>query len=197
MQEQPAAYDAAALAHDLAEAAPASSHDADSAIGSDHSGGQSGSHAQAPLPSALPKHLNIPSVLARLTLPDEAALASGGAAEGGADMPQQPAQQLAQRQYELRRHIADSLADVLLCAPELLGGDADLIGSGASSGSGSSGGCGEADAAAGQLTGAQDAGSLDAQLVLFQLLSALAAVHGGGGTLGGLQPADVLLHDRQ
>lgn len=132
-------------------------------------------------------------MLARLTLPGEAALASGGASEGGADTPQQPAQQLAQRQYELRRHIADSLADVLLCAPELL----DVISSGASSGSGSSGGGGGADAAAGQLTGAQDAGSLDAQLVLFQLLSALAAVHGGGGALGGLQPADVLLHDRQ
>jgi hypothetical protein len=44
---------------------------------------------------------------------------------------------------------------------------------------------------------AVDARSLDARLLLFQLLSALAGLHGRGKLLGGLQPEDVLLHDRQ
>jgi hypothetical protein len=42
-----------------------------------------------------------------------------------------------------------------------------------------------------------DAGSLDARLLLYQLLTALAELHATGRALGTLQPEDVLLHDRQ
>lgn len=65
--------------------------------------------------------------------------------------------------------------DLLLYAPELLSG----CGHGA---------VGEA---------AADAGSLDARLLIFQLLSALAERNGRGEAVGHLQPTDVLLQDRQ
>ena len=68
-----------------------------------------------------------------------------------------------------------SCAEVLLYAPELL--------SGASAGTAGS--------------AAVDAGSLDARLLLYQLLSALAELHATGRALGALQPEDVLLRDRQ
>jgi hypothetical protein len=68
-----------------------------------------------------------------------------------------------------------SSADVLLYAPELLSGAED-------------GGAGSA---------VVNAGSLDARLLLFQLLSALAELHASGRALGSLQPEDVLLHGRQ
>jgi hypothetical protein len=64
---------------------------------------------------------------------------------------------------------------VLLYAPELLSG----------AGNGAEG------------SAAVDAGSLDARLLLYQLLTALAELHATGRALGTLQPEDVLLHDRQ
>lgn len=64
---------------------------------------------------------------------------------------------------------------MLLYAPELLSG----------AGNGTAG------------SAAVDAGSLDARLLLYQLLSALAELHATGRALGSLQPEDVLLHDRQ
>jgi hypothetical protein len=42
-----------------------------------------------------------------------------------------------------------------------------------------------------------DACSLDARLLLYQLLSAIAELHAAGRALGTLKPDDVQLHDRQ
>lgn len=180
-QEQPAAFDAAALAHDLG--APLPDPAADHAHGSGQlCNGADGAKA-APLQPPLPPHLNILLVLARLKLPDGGT--EDAAADGSADAPQQGGQ----REYELRRHVSDGLADVLLCAPELLGGEEQPSGQSIGIINGGD------DVAAGEAP--QDARSLDARLLLFQLLSALAAVHSGGGSLGDLQPEDVLLHDRQ
>lgn len=73
---------------------------------------------------------------------------------------------------------ANVFADLLLYAPELVAG-------------GVNGGDSTADVLA------ADAGSLDARLLLFQLLSAVAEVHARGESVASLHPSTVLLQDRQ